>query len=211
MTLIDDWSNIVGIMKRTDKRSELIRVGSEIIAQRGFKSASLNDILTTAGVPKGSFYYYFSSKDDFGLAIIDDFAAQYRDRLKHLLDDVQFSPLSRLRNYFELKIADMEAGDCTDGCLIGNLAQELSAQNELFRLRLNKVFADWEEYFLKCLQAASEVGEISQNSNLDDLARFILSSWEGAILQAKVSKSIVPMQTFVDILFHQVLGKYPDR
>ncbi|MGB3757642.1 MAG: TetR family transcriptional regulator C-terminal domain-containing protein [Rivularia sp. (in: cyanobacteria)] len=194
-------------MKRTDKRSELIRVGSEIIVQRGFKSASLNDILTAAGVPKGSFYYYFSSKDDFGLAIIDDFAAQYQDRLKHLLDDVQFSPLTRLRNFFESKIAEMQAGNCTDGCLIGNLAQELSAQNELFRDRLNQVFADWEEYFLKCLQAASETGEISQDSNLNDLARFILSSWEGAILQAKVTKSVLPMQTFVEILFNQVLGK----
>ncbi len=194
-------------MKRIDKRSELIRVGREIIVQRGFNAASLNDILTTASVPKGSFYYYFSSKEDFGLAIIDDFAAQYRDRLKHLLDDVQYSPLTRLRNYFELKIAEMEAGDCTDGCLIGNLAQELSAQNELFRDRLNQVFADWEEYFAKCLQAAREIEEISQDSNLDDLARFILSSWEGAILQAKVTKSVLPMQTFVKILFEQVLRK----
>lgn len=194
-------------MKRTDKRSELIRVGREIIVQRGFNAASLNDILTTASVPKGSFYYYFSSKDDFGLAIIDDFAAQYQDRLKHLLDDVQYSPLTRLRNYFELKIAEMEAGDCTDGCLIGNLASELSAQNELFRDRLNQVFAQWEEYFACCLRAACQAGEISQDSNLSDLARFILSSWEGAILQAKVTKSVLPMQTFVEILFHQVLGK----
>ena len=206
MTAIDDWSNI-SLMKRIDKRSELIRVGSEIIVQRGFNSASLNDILTTAGVPKGSFYYYFSSKEDFGLAIIDDFVLQYQNKLKHLVEDVQFTPLTRLRNFFELKIAEMQAGDCTDGCLIGNLAQELSAQNELFRDRLNKVFAEWEEYFAKCLQEAYEIGEISRSSQFDNLAQFVLSSWEGAILQAKVMKSVVPMQTFVEILFEQVLGK----
>ncbi|MEA5594519.1 TetR/AcrR family transcriptional regulator [Rivularia sp. UHCC 0363] len=194
-------------MKRTDKRSELIRVGREIIGQRGFNSASLNDILTTAGVPKGSFYYYFASKEDFGVAIIDDFALQYQTKLKHLLEDEQFSPLTRLRNFFESKITEMETSNCTDGCLIGNLAQELSAQNELFRDRLNQVFADWEEYFARCLRAAYETGEIDSDRNLDDLARFVLSSWEGAILQAKVTKSVVPMQTFVKILFHQVLGK----
>ena len=193
-------------MKRVNKRDELIRVGRDSIVQQGFKSASLNDILTTAGVPKGSFYYYFSSKEDFGLAIVDDFADEYRDRLQATLEDERYSPLTRLRNYFESKISEMEACGCTDGCLIGNLAQELSAQNEIFRDRLNRVFAEWEHYFTLCLQAAYEAGEISNSYH--NLAKFILSSWEGAILQAKVTKSVVPMQTFVEILFTQILSKY---
>lgn len=195
-------------MKRTNKRDELIRVGREIIAQQGFKAASLNDILTAAGVPKGSFYYYFASKEDFGLAIVDDFARDYRDRFERILGDSQYSPLTRLRNYFELKIADMADCGCTDGCLIGNLAQELSAQNEVFRDRLDKVFAEWEQYFDRCLQAAFEAGEISTSGKVNnELAKFILSSWEGAILQAKVTKSVLPMKMFVDVLFDRVLSK----
>ncbi len=193
-------------MKRTEKRDELIQVGKEIIVRQGFKSTGLNDILTTANIPKGSFYYYFDSKEDFGLAIVDDFAKEYRQRLETILGDRAYAPLTRLRNYFELKIADMEASRCTDGCLIGNLAQELSSQNELFRDRLNLVFAEWEQYFVRCLQAAYEAGEISSDRH-SDLAKFILSSWEGAILQAKVTKSVLPMQTFVDVLFTQILIK----
>ncbi len=204
-------------MKRTNKRNELIQIGKEIVGRQGFKAASLNQILSSAGVPKGSFYYYFLSKEDFGLAIIDDFAREYRlaiiddfareyrDRLKTILEDEQYSPLTRLRNYFELKIADMENCRCTDGCLIGNLAQELSSQNELFRDRLNQVFAEWEQYFIQCLEAAYEAGEIESDCHLSDLAKFILSSWEGAILQAKVSQSVIPLQTFVAVLFEQVL------
>ncbi|WP_036481198.1 TetR/AcrR family transcriptional regulator [Myxosarcina sp. GI1] len=194
-------------MKRTNKRNELIRVGSDIVLRQGFKAASLNDILTTAGVPKGSFYYYFSSKEDFGLAIIDDFASRYEDRLKNLLEDKRFSPLTRLHNYFMSGIKDMEACQYAEGCLIGNLAQELSAQNELFRDRLNRVFVDWEQYFVRCLKEAHEAGEIPDNNNFEDLAKFIVSSWEGAILKAKVTKSTVPMQTFAKILFRQILGK----
>ncbi len=192
-------------MKRTNKRNELIRVGKQIIVRQGFNAASINDILTIAGVPKGSFYYYFSSKDDFGLAVIDDFANNYQDKLKKTLEDRQYSPLTRLHNYFESGIADMENCQCRDGCLIGNLAQELSAQNELFRHRLSQVFADWEHYFAQCLQAAYEAGEINNHRDFADLARFILSSWEGAILQAKVTKSVSPMRTFVKVLFEQVL------
>jgi len=195
-------------MRRTNKRDELIQVGKNIIAQHGFKAASLNDILTTAGIPKGSFYYYFASKEDFGLAIVDDFARDYRDRFERILGEEGHSPLTRLRNYFELKIADMASCGCTDGCLIGNLAQELSAQNELFRDRLNRVFAEWEQYFFLCLQAASEIDEISIKSDRQkELAKFILLSWEGAILQAKVTKSVLPMETFVCVLFERILVK----
>ena len=192
-------------MKRANKRQELIRVGSEIIIRQGFNAASINEILTTAGVPKGSFYYYFSSKEDFGLAIIDDFAHKYRQKLQKNLEDTRFTPLERLRNLFESKIADMENCQYKDGCLIGNLAQELSAQNEVFRDRLSQVFADWETFLKQYLQAAYEAGELKDNRSLDDLAKFILSGWEGAILQAKVTKSLLPMQTFVKILFDRVL------
>jgi TetR/AcrR family transcriptional repressor of nem operon len=193
-------------MKRTNKRHELIQTGSEIIIRQGFNAASLNDILTTAGVPKGSFYYYFASKEDFGLAIIDDCAAQYQHKLKSTLEDERFSPLTRLRHYFESGIAEMETSQCTKGCLIGNLAQELSAKNELFRDRLDRVFADWEQYFVNCLKTAYETGELSDNLDPQDGAKFILSSWEGAILKAKVAKSTVPMQNFIKILFEQVLN-----
>lgn len=197
-------------MKRTNKREELIQVGRKIIVQQGFKATSLNDILTTAGVPKGSFYYYFASKEDFGLAIVDDFAREYRDRLQVVLENTTLSPLAKLRNYFESKIAEMDACQCVDGCLIGNLAQELSAHNELFRDRLNQIFQEWEQYFVCCLQAACEAGEISlAGDRLPQLAKFILSSWEGAILQAKVTKSVSPMRTFVAVLFTDILLKSP--
>lgn len=195
-------------MSRTNKRDRLIRVGKEVILRQGFKTASLSEILATAGVPKGSFYYYFASKEDFGLAIVDAFAREYRTRLKATFEDERYSPLERLRNYFEGKITEMENCHCTEGCLIGNLAQELSAQNELFRDRLNDIFAEWEHYFIRCLKAADKAGEISSDRH-EELARFILSSWEGAILQAKVAKSVVPMQTFVRVLFARVLSKSP--
>ena len=197
------------MMKRANKRHELVRVGKEIVVRQGFKATSLNDVLSAAGIPKGSFYYYFSSKEDFGLAIVDDFAREYRDRFETFLGDEQYSPLTRLRNYFEFKITEMKANRCNDGCLIGNLAQELSTQNELFRDRLEQIFVDWEQYFIQCLQAAYEAGEIKQERNLPLLAKFILSGWEGAILQAKVTRSVLPMQTFVEVLFDRILTKSP--
>ena len=193
-------------MKRTDKRDKLIQTGKQIIVQQGLNAASLNEILTAASVPKGSFYYYFSSKDDFGLAIIDSFAEKYRQKLQHILQDESIPHLKRLRNYLELGIADMKESKCNDGCLMGNLAQELSAQNELFRDRLSQIFLDWEQAFANCLRAAHRAGEFKGNQNITALAQFILAGWQGAILKAKVSKSVMPMETFVTVLFASILA-----
>ena len=193
-------------MGKTDKRAKLIQVGQQIIVKQGFNAAGLTHILTTANVPKGSFYYYFSSKDEFGLAIINSFADKYQQKLQRILKEADTPYLKRLRNYFETGIADMNSSQCNNGCLMGNLAQELSAQNELFRDRLSQIFLDWETMFAECLQSAQQANELDTKLDARNLAEFILAGWQGAILQAKVSKSVEPMENFVAVLFARILA-----
>jgi len=193
-------------MKRTRKRDDLIRVGREIVARQGFNATGLSDILSTADVPKGSFYYYFKSKEDFGLAIIEDVDSNYQKILAATVGNEQLSPLARLNSYFEASIAEMEENGCETGCLIGNLAQELAAQNELFRDRLNQILTSWETYFTNCIEAAYTAGELKEQPDAKNLARFILSGWQGAMLRAKVIRSPEPLRTFIKILFEQVLN-----
>ncbi len=191
-------------VKRTSKRDDLIRVGRDIVVRHGFNATGLSHILSTAGVPKGSFYYYFESKEDFGLAIIEDFVNEYQRKLTASLGNRQLSPLERLTQYFELGIAEMETSHCTSGCLIGNLAQEMSAQNELFRNRLNQVFTAWEDQFADCIEDAYAAGALAERCDALKLARFVLSGWQGAMLRAKVMQSTEPLYTFIQILFEQI-------
>ncbi|WP_148254945.1 TetR/AcrR family transcriptional regulator [Aidingimonas lacisalsi] len=192
-------------MRRNDTRDELIRIGSDIIARQGYNNTGINTVLSSAGVPKGSFYYYFSSKEDFGLAVIDDVATAYEARLEDILGDTSRSPLARLRRYFAEGMADMEVCECSRGCLIGNLGQELSAQNDTFRQRLASIFQRWELRFAACLREACDAGELRADSDPQALAAFLLTGWEGAILRAKVTKSVTPMSAFIDVLFSRLL------
>ncbi len=194
-------------MTRTATRSELVRVGTEIIAQHGFNTTGLNAVLRTAGVPKGSFYYYFASKEDFGLAVIDNFADEYATRLDSFLLNAKFTPLNRIRNYFKDGVVTMNRCHCTHGCPIGNLSLELAGQNETFRARLDAVFRDWQKCFARCFTEAMEIGEIPADSDAKQLAEFMLSGWEGAILRAKVMKSAAPMKAFVEVFFNRVLDQ----
>lgn len=192
-------------MTRTQTRDELIQVGTEIIARHGFGTTGINAVLSTANVPKGSFYYYFSSKDDFGMAVIETSAQAYAERIDSFLKDASFSPVERIRNYMDNGMAAVGASECKVGCLIGTLSQELSSHNEKFRERLDEVFRGWQQQFVECLDEARAAGEIPADSDTHQLAEFLLAGWQGAILRAKMGKSTAPMQAFIDIVFSQVL------
>jgi TetR/AcrR family transcriptional repressor of nem operon len=192
-------------MTRSETRAELIRIGSEIIVRQGYNNTGINAVLTAAGVPKGSFYYYFSNKEDFGLAVIDDFAAHYMSRLDAVLGDRDVSPMQRIRNYFEAGMEEVAANEFGGGCLIGNLGQELAGQSEVFRSRLDQVFRSWKQRFVQVLTEARDAGELTCDADPEQLAEFLLSGWEGAILRAKVTRSVEPMRAFVDLFLDRVL------
>ena len=193
-------------MTSTDTRNHIIQTGADLIGQKGFGATGINAVLTAAGVPKGSFYHYFSSKHDFGLAVIDTFAEEYDAKLDRILNDTSRTCVDRLRAYFDTGFETMTGCEYTRGCLIGNLGQELAGQNEAFRQRLDTVFASWEKRFEQCLAEAQRAGDISAGIDPADAASFLLSGWEGAILRSKVLKSTEPMERFVRVFFKQCLN-----
>jgi TetR/AcrR family transcriptional repressor of nem operon len=162
-------------------------------------------LLQTAGVPKGSFYHYFASKEEFGLAIIDDTATKYAELVAGYLQDERFTPLTRIRNYLQSGVERIRDGQCKRGCLIGTLGQELSTQNETFRARLDGVFEGWKQQFAICLQAAKISGELSADADVMQLAEFLLSGWQGAILRAKMQQTVAPLEAFISLIFLYVL------
>lgn len=193
-------------MTSNDTRNHIINTGADLIGQKGFGATGINAVLTTAGVPKGSFYHYFSSKNDFGLAVIDAFTQEYDARLDQILNDTGRPCVDRLYAYFNSGLETMTSCEFTRGCLIGNLGQELAGQNETFRQRLDTVFKGWEKRFERCIEEARQAGDVDESVNPADVASFLLSGWEGAILRAKVLKSTEPMERFVRVFFHQCLG-----
>ncbi|BCR03148.1 TetR family transcriptional regulator [Desulfuromonas versatilis] len=191
--------------RQRDTKTELIKVGMELIGAQGYNATGIGAVLKQAGVPKGSFYHHFESKEEFGLAIIEAFTERFLARLDVFLSDDTLTPLNRLRVFLEKGLAQLESHSFNTGCLIGDLAQELAAQNERLRNRLDTVLASWSERFSACLHEAQQVGELPSSLDPDMVAGLILSGWEGAVLRSKVMKSPKPVREFLDILFAVVL------
>ncbi|BCS55399.1 TetR/AcrR family transcriptional regulator [Geobacter sp. SVR] len=192
-------------MTKRDTRTELIAAGMALIAAQGYNATGIDAVLKRTGVPKGSFYHYFGSKEEFGLAVIEEFAARFLARVDVLLADPALPPLERLRAFLERGLERLAEHQCTVGCLIGDLGQELAARNERLRERLDEILFSWRERFAACIREAQHTGELPPSYDPLVIAGFVLSGWEGAVLSAKVMKSPQPVRDFIDTLFATVL------
>lgn len=177
-------------------RASLIRSGMELLTERGYSATGIDAILKPAGVPKGSFYYYFRSKDEFVAQVIDAYADFFAALLeRHLLNDER-RPLDRIFDFVDAAAAGMARHSFRRGCLLGNLGQEMSTLPENFRFQIESVFADWESRIAACLRAAQQQGELSLTADPDALAYLFWIGWEGAVLRAKLEQTDRPLKLF---------------
>lgn len=191
--------------RHQDTRMALIRCGTEMCTKKGFQTTGIEEILKQVGVPKGSFYHFFSSKHEFGEAVIDNYAEYFAGKLERFLGNTSLPPLERLRAFVEDAEQGMARYDFQRGCLVGNLGQEQGEVNNAFRQRLENVLLSWQKRTAACLSEAVACGDLGADTDTDALAEFFWVGWEGAILRAKLAGEAAPMQRFADTFFNKVL------
>jgi TetR/AcrR family transcriptional repressor of nem operon len=182
-------------------REKLLRAGVAVLTEKGFSAVGLEEILRQAGVPKGSFYYYFDSKEQFGAALVDAYAAYFARKLDRWFLDRSVDPLRRLRDFVEDAKSGMARFDFRRGCLVGNLGQEMGALPESFRQKLRDVFQDWQDRTAACLREAQAAGQIAPDADCDQFAAVFWIGWEGAVLRAKLDRSPDPLDLFAQTFF----------
>ena len=179
-----------------DTRELLIRRGTELLSQRGVSATGLDEILKSLGVPKGSFYHYFPSKDAFVLVVLDAYTAYLLRKLDRHFGNDLLSPLNRVQAFVDDACNGVERYDYSRGCLVGNLGQEVGTLNETIVRRLESIFQSWEARFAVCLQASVVAGEVRSTTDCAAMAHAFWIGWEGAILRARLMRSTKPMHAF---------------
>jgi TetR/AcrR family transcriptional repressor of nem operon len=191
-------------MSRPSNREKILEEGLKVVQEHGLASASVRDIVTAAGVPLGSFSNHFTSKEAFGLEIVQRyFANSQRVELDTLRNDAK-PPLARLKEYIARSRAKESCGG-DQGCLLGNLTAETGPAGDAMRHLLNEIFAEVGDSVAYCLEAAVKAGEVAADLNCQEVARFIVSSHQGAILLAKAEHSPAPIQRLEDMLFAVIM------
>jgi TetR/AcrR family transcriptional repressor of nem operon len=180
-----------------DTKAELIRSGLEQLTEHGFASSGIDQILKKVGVPKGSFYHYFTSKEAFGQAVIENYAGYFAKKLDLYLLDDSYSPLTRIRLFVEDAKTGMNRHQFKRGCLVGNLGQEVDVLPESFRQQLIDIFLNWQQRLATCLIAAQSQGELNAEANCENLAEYFWIGWEGAVSRAKLVQNSQPLDIYI--------------
>ena len=182
-----------------ETREALCRAGVAALTAKGFSATGIDEILKSVGVPKGSFYHFFPSKEAFGSELIERYAGYFAAKLDHHFLDEKMSPLARIDAF----CADAERGmrrfGFERGCLVGNLGQEMGALPEAYRAQLTAVLVDWQTRLARCLEEAKRVGEISETTDCRRWATFFWIGWEGAVLRAKLERKAAPLRVFAEL------------
>ncbi|MBL8858231.1 MAG: TetR family transcriptional regulator C-terminal domain-containing protein [Planctomycetes bacterium] len=191
--------------KDTGTRDRLLEVGAQAIAEGSFNSCGLAEILRRAGVPKGSFYHYFQSKEDFGVAMIERESAEYVECMRPLVEDHARSPLERLRAVFETGREECIKNGAARRCLIPKLALETSQLSESVHTAVKKAYDQWSAQLAQIIREAQARNEISRTHDADRLANLLVMLWEGATIRMQIDRSLQPVDDFLAFVFDSLL------
>jgi TetR/AcrR family transcriptional repressor of nem operon len=192
-------------MARESHRERLLAEGFHLVHERGFGGTSVRDIVSAAGAPQGSFTNHFATKEQFGLEVLDLYDAKIQSVIEQTLRNDTLSPLKRLKTYFDIHIAGIERFGSKRGCMYGNTSAEATDENEALRLRVVDMLDGVTASIEYCLKAAVKAGELPTGTKTKDLAGYIISSFQGAILMSKAYRSTAPIERFKRILLASIV------
>lgn len=179
-----------------ETRSRLLEKGGDLVSSRGYNATGVQEITAAAGVPKGSFYNYFDSKEAFAVEVLSEYWDSVVDLYGPILTDGGLSPLSRVTRYFAGLAEFHEQRQYAFGCLIGNMALEVTTSSEEVRAKLAVIYREWSASLTACLREAQARKDLAPERDAGQLAVALIDAFEGAVMRAKVERSNAPFDTF---------------
>lgn len=180
-----------------DTADIIVESATAALVARGFNGTGINDILVAAKVPKGSFYYYFESKEALAEEVLRRYGSDTEDWLIGQLGAAG-SPVEAVVKTFRAARDRISGSGYRVGCLLGSLSQELANSETKMLSSMKSIFRAWERPIAGALSRAKAQGLLRADVDHKELASHILNSWEGAVLRAKLEKSAAPLDRFLE-------------
>ena len=190
-------------MARPNVREQIVEAGMKSLIEKGFNGVGVQEITDLAGVPKGSFYNHFDSKEALGAEIVERYGK--RSTRRAVLGDKAVAPMERLTRHFTALNDAFVASEFQRGCLLGNFSAELANQSPLIRESLRGLFAQWTDDLRIAIADAQADGAITSEAPAEELAAFVLDAYEGALLRARVERDRRAFDRFMRLVFTRIL------
>jgi TetR/AcrR family transcriptional regulator, transcriptional repressor for nem operon len=192
---------MIKTLKHEIKMDYLLEKGMGILWCKGYNGTSVNDIVKAAGIPKGSFYFYFDSKEDFAVKAIEMYFSQHFTPAREVLLNTNVSPKQRLLDFYGYRTKMLtEELNCKMGCLASNLGSEMAEHSE----RIRKIIIEKEKMvhaqITSVIQEAQDCGEIDSSSAPADIVAFFEDAGKGAMISMKEMQSSYPIDNFMNMI-----------
>jgi len=186
---------------RLDKRDLILAKGAQVMTRRGYHGTGVQEIVQAAGIPKGSFYHYFASKEDFALQALEHLYAPRLRRYAEALGNPALSPRERILGYYGELVAHFSRQEKPEyHCFIGSLSFEMAELCQPIGSQVESILNRSGAILAECLEAARGAGELAAESDCAALAEFIGNAWEGALMRMKVGASVASLRVFLNQL-----------
>ena len=195
-------SHIAPTVPQRNLKENLVEGASRVLFEEGYHAASVNQIVAAAGVPKGSFYNHFESKEDLALEVVRRYAEGYRI---DTLVVAEGSPIARLRSFFEATAERTVERGVEKGCLLGNFSTELAGHSDAIGEFVADALEQWGGAVATVLEQAQEQEELRRDLDPSTLGPYLVDAYEGAVAHAKVSGDRAPLDRFLTSTFDQLL------
>lgn len=182
-------------------REDIITTGSELIRQKGYHHVGINEILKACGVPKGSFYNFFDSKEDFVAQSLVAYGERNGAFIRSFMEDNSKSPLERLKALYSCLIDANNSEGCKAGCLVANLSLEIGGTNEHLAQVTNEQFQQSLAPIIQCVEEGQEKGEITKDFSAAYLAEYLHAGISGAFSRMKVQRNRVYLDKWYEMTF----------
>ena len=188
-------------------KQKLLEVGLSLFELKGFNATGIQEIATLADIPKGSFYNYFSTKEEFGAAVIRYYADINTEKWINILD----MTTKKEDSYKDLSMVFLEITEhykCAEkkkGCLLGTLGAEISEFSEECRIALLESVDKYRGILAECLLVGQQRGKVRNDLPAHRLADLVLDCWQGSLLRMKIEKSVEPVNNDLELLFQHLL------
>lgn len=182
-------------------RERLLDAGERAFRETSFSESGINDILASSGVPKGSFYHHFASKEAFGIAVANRYNEAQIAAARECLEDPSLPHIDRVRLFFEQARRDMGNREFQQGCLMCNLSTELADERPAFQAALDTHWLGMTAVLAECLKKV-ELSEIGlEHLTPAQAADWLLNAWSGALTRMKASGTDEPLALFMQTIF----------
>lgn len=194
-------------MLKNNKKEQIIKKGMNVLKEKGYNGCGVAEIIKKANIPKGSFYYYFKSKEDFAVEVLKYYSEHLLSVVRDALLNQNESPKQRILNLYSDQVNNYNLKKTFPyGSFASMICQEVGEKHKPIFEVSNKLFLDLKKIHVDCLTEAIRKKEIKKNKNTEKLAELILYSWEGAVLRIKVNGNHDSLDVFMEMLTEYILN-----